>query len=150
MDRLGRRLHLALQIVGVAVVAAVVVATGLGAIGRYLGLSGLTWSFELVGMLFLWSTVIGAILAEIVGENVSIDGNTITSARGPLFRTWHNLILLAVGAALLWSGIAMLARSGFVPTPVMRAPSWVVHSTIAVLGAGLDAIAIIRLVRTFR
>jgi hypothetical protein len=60
------------------------------------------------------------------------------------------LILLAVAAAFAWSGIAMLARSGFTPTPVMRAPSWVVHSTIAALGAGLGTIAIIRLVRTFR
>lgn len=147
---LGARITLVLSVIGVAVVAALIAVTGLGAIGRYLHMNGFTWSFELVGMLFLWTTAIGAVLAEIAGENVSIDGNSVSSTRGPVFRVYHNLILLVVAAALVWSGIALLGRTGFVPTPVMRAPTWVVQSTITFLGLGLGVIAIVRMVRIFR
>ncbi|WP_245493142.1 MULTISPECIES: TRAP transporter small permease subunit [unclassified Mesorhizobium] len=150
MERTGRFLALALSVVGVGVISLLIVATGLGAIGRYLHLNGVTWSFELVGMLFLWTTAIGAVLAEIAGENVSIDGNSITSSRGAFFRVYHNLILLIVAAAMVWSGSAMLGRTGFVPTPVMRAPSWTVHSTIVFMGLCLGAVAITRIVRIFR
>jgi TRAP-type C4-dicarboxylate transport system permease small subunit len=150
MQRLGGWITGILSVIGVSVVALLVAITGLGAIGRYLHLNGITWSFEMVGMLFLWVTAIGAILAEIAGENVSIDGNSVTSRRGPAFRLYHNVILLIVAAALVWSGLAMLGRTAFVPTPVMRAPSWVVHSTMAFLGAGLGIVAVARIVRIFR
>lgn len=117
MKRLASSAVFVMTIVGVLVVVALILSTGLGAVGRYLGLSGITWSFEMVGILFLWTTAIGAVLSEVAGENVSIDGNTSTSGRNRWFRIYHNLILLAVAAAFLWSGKAMLARTGFVPTP---------------------------------
>ncbi|MGZ2382327.1 hypothetical protein ACVIDN_003690 [Rhizobium brockwellii] len=44
----------------------------------------------------------------------------------------------------------MLARTGFVPTPVMRAPSWTVQSIIVFMGAALAVIAITRIVSAFR
>ncbi|PTE12505.1 C4-dicarboxylate ABC transporter [Mesorhizobium helmanticense] len=150
MERTGRFLTLALSVAGVGVIVLLIAATGLGAIGRYLHVNGVTWSFELVGMLFLWTTAIGAVLAEIAGENVSIDGNSVTSSRGTVFRVYHNLILLLVAAAMVWSGFAMLGRTGFVPSPVMRIPSWTVHSTIIFMGLGLCVIAIARIVRLFR
>lgn len=150
MDRIGRWLTLILSVIGVGVVAALILATGLGAVGRYLHLTGVTWSFELTGMLFLWTTAIGAVLAEIAGENVSIDGNSVTSGRSAAFRVYHNLVLLLVAAALVWSGIAMLGRTAFVPTPVMRAPAWTVHSTIVLMGLGLGTIAVLRILRTLR
>lgn len=150
MQRTGHWITLILSMIGVCVVAALIITTGLGAIGRYLHMTGVTWSFELVGMLFLWITMIGAVLAEIAGENVSIDGNSVTSSRGQGFRLYHNLILLLVAAAFVWSGLAMLGRTAFVPTPVMRAPSWVVHSSIAFLGAGLGVVALVRILRIFR
>ncbi|NKL34202.1 TRAP transporter small permease subunit [Rhizobium leguminosarum bv. viciae] len=150
MKRLASSAVFVMTIVGVLVVVALILSTGLGAVGRYLGLSGITWSFEMVGILFLWATAIGAVLSEVAGENVSIDGNTSTSGRNRWFRIYHNLVLLAVAAAFLWSGKAMLARTGFVPTPVMRAPSWTVQSIIVFMGATLAVIAIARIVSALR
>jgi TRAP-type C4-dicarboxylate transport system permease small subunit len=75
MKRLASSAVFVMTIVGVLVVVALILSTGLGAVGRYLGLSGITWSFEMVGILFLWTTAIGAVLSEVAGENVSIDGN---------------------------------------------------------------------------
>ncbi|WP_275791386.1 TRAP transporter small permease [Pararhizobium gei] len=150
MKHLGSSAVLVMTIVGVLVVVALVFSTGLGAVGRYLGLSGITWSFEMVSILFLWTTAIGAVLSEVAGENVSIDGNTSTSGRSRWFRIYHNFILLSVAAAFLWSGTAMLGRTGFVPTPVMRVPSWAVQSIIVFMGATLAVIATARIVSAFR
>jgi len=150
MQRLGPWIVGALALMGVCVIVTLVIATGLGAVTRYLHLANFSWSFELTGMLFIWCTVIGAILAEIAGENVSVDGNTVTSQRGRSMRLYHNAILLMVGAALAWSGVAMLGRTAFVPTPVMRAPSWIVHSSIVFLGASLGVIAVLRILRLVR
>ncbi|MGH0347932.1 TRAP transporter small permease subunit [Sinorhizobium meliloti] len=150
MKHLASSAVLVMTIIGVLVVVALILSTGLGAVGRYLGLSGVTWSFEMVGVLFLWTTAIGAVLSEVAGENVSIDGNTSTSGRNQWFRVYHNLILLSVAGAFLWSGTAMLARTGFVPTPVMRVPSWAVQSMIVFMGAALAVIAIARIVSALR
>lgn len=150
MKHLASSAVLVMTVIGVMVVVCLILATGLGAVGRYLGLSGITWSFEMVGILFLWTTAIGAVLSEVAGENVSIDGNTSTSGRNRWFRIYHNLVLLSVASAFLWSGWAMLSRTGFVPTPVMRAPSWIVQSIIVFMGATLAAIALARTVSAFR
>ncbi|WP_064694946.1 TRAP transporter small permease [Rhizobium aegyptiacum] len=150
MKHLASSAVLVMTIVGVVVVVALILSTGLGAVGRYLGVSGITWSFEMVGVLFLWTTAIGAVLSEVAGENVSIDGNTSTSGRNHWFRIYHNIILLSVAAAFLWSGTAMLARTGLVPTPVMRLPSWAVQSMIVFMGAALAVIAIARIVSALR
>lgn len=150
MKHLGSSAVLGMTIVGVLVVVALVLSTGLGAVGRYLGLSGITWSFEMVSILFLWTTAIGAVLSEVAGENVSIDGNTSTSGRSRWFRIYHNLVLLSVAGAFLVSGTAMLGRTGLVPTPVMRVPSWTVQSIIVFMGAALAVVAIGRIVSAFR
>jgi TRAP-type C4-dicarboxylate transport system permease small subunit len=141
----ARVVHLVLTWAGMAALATIVVATGLGVVGRYLHLGGVTWSFELVAMAFLWITAIGTILAEVVGENVSVDGTSVD--RGAFFRVYHALVLLAVSAALVWSGWAMLRRTGFMPTPVMRAPTWTMQGVIVVMGIALGVIALLRIVR---
>ena len=64
----------------------------------------------------------------------------------PLYRLLL-VLLLIVSGALVWSGIAMLKRTGFVPTPVMRIPWWTVQSMIAFMGVCLGIIAIIRIVK---
>jgi TRAP-type C4-dicarboxylate transport system permease small subunit len=145
--RLTRGLTFALTIIGVAVCAAMIIVTGLGAFGRYLGLTGVTWTFEIVGMLFLWIIAIGAVLSEIAGENVSIDGNIHESGRGPWMRLYHAVVLLVVAYAFLTSGWALLARTAFNPTPLLRAPYWVIHSTIVFMGASLAVIAMMRIIR---
>lgn len=147
---LAARLTRSLAILGVVMITALIVCTALGAVGRYLHLRGVTWSFELVGILFLWTTAIGTVLAELAGENVSIDGNTLTSARGRWFRIYYGLVLLAVSAGFLWSGFALLRRTAFVPTPLLRLPSYTTHAVIVFIGLGLGVIAIVRLVAALR
>lgn len=146
--RFGRAIHVGLRILGVAAVAVLVIATGLGAIGRYFHVGGVTWSFELVAMMFLWITAIGTVISELDGENVSIDG--MNGDRGPVKHVLHAVVLLVVAGVMVHSGWSMLERTAFTPTPVMRAPSWTMQAIILVMGVGLGLIALLRLARLLR
>ena len=50
----------------------------------------------------------------------------------------------------LWSGAALLSRTAFVPTPLLRLPSYTLHSIVAFIGLGLGIIALVRLVGAIR
>lgn len=146
--RFGRAIHLGLTVAGMVALVVLLVSTGLGVVGRYFHLSGVTWSFEMLSIMFLWIIAVGTVVAEVVGENVSVDGTS--SDRGPFFRTYHALVLLLVSAALVRSGYAMLGRTGLMPTPVMRIPSWTMQGVVIFMGFGLGCIALLRLFRIMR
>lgn len=152
MDGIRRLLKGTVTIFGVVAVFLVIIATGLGVIGRYFEFNNLTWSFELTAMSFIWVTALGTLLAEVEKENVALDMiDYRVGRRGALvLSVVRAAVLLAIGAYLLRSGIAQLERTAFSPTPVMRAPLWMVHSSIPVLGGGLALIALYRLYTSFR
>ena len=137
---------------GVVAVFAVIVSTGLGVIGRYFHFNEMTWSFELTAMSFIWVTALGTIAAEVAGENVALDMiDQRVSDRGALVLAFFRaLVLLVIAGFLLWSGLALLARTAFNPTAVMRAPMWLTHSSIIVVGAGLAIVALSRIAKLFR
>lgn len=144
----GRVVLLGLTWAGMAALLVLLIATGLGVVGRYFHIRGVTWSFELLSIMFLWVTAIGAVLAEAFGENVSIDG--ARHDRGRLIRAYHAIVLLLISAAMVRSGYAMLARTGFMPTPVMRIPAWTMQSIVIFMGLGLGIISLLRLLRLVR
>ena len=148
LARFGRAVHLGLSWAGMLALLVLLVSTGLGVVGRYFHLHGVTWSFEMLSIMFLWVIAVGTVLAEVVGENVSVDGTS--SDRGRFFRTYHAVVLLLVSAALVRSGTAMLGRTGFMPTPVMRMPSWTMQGIVLFMGIGLGIIALLRLFRILR
>lgn len=134
---------------GLGLVAlAVMAVTTLLAVGtRFLGLPGLEWSYEVAGIAFVWTTFLGAALAEARRENAAFE---VVRARLP--GAWRGglerlgaVLLLGVGAALVASGIAALWRSGWVPTPLLRWPGAVQTAAAPVLGASLCLIALRRL-----
>src|SRR5439155_15318900 len=109
---------------GVAFFAAMFVATMLGVVSRYLGVTGFEWSFEVAGITFVWVTFLGVVVAELRGDNVAFASlrSMLRPSRRQLLDLFEELCLLAIGLALLASGIAVLRQSGFVPTPVLRWP----------------------------
>lgn len=143
-----RRLAL-VGLTGLGLVAlAVMAVTTLLAVGtRFLGLPGLEWSYEVAGIAFVWTTFLGAALAEARRENAAFE---VVRARLP--GAWRGglerfgaILLLGVGAALVASGIAAVWRSGWVPTPLLRWPGAVQTAAAPVLGASLCLIALRRL-----
>ena len=137
---------------GVAFFAAMFIATILGVVSRYLGVTGFEWSFEIAGMTFVWVTFLGVVVAELRGENVAFEAlrDMALPPRRRILDLAASLCLLAIGLALLLSGIAMLRQSALVPTPVLRWPGGVTSASVAVSGAALTLVASLRLRRQLR
>ncbi len=148
LSGVGRGAARLLRLAGVVAVVVTIGATGLGVAARYLHLTGVTWSYELMAVGFLWVTAFGTILSEIRHENVSIDG--VAATPGRIKGAYHAAVLLVVAGMMIWSGWAMLGRTGFTPTPVMRAPNWIMQAIVPVMGVGLTIIALLRLLRIMR
>lgn len=132
--------------------AVVILGTGIGTLSRVIGTNRFTWSYELVGIAFVWVTALGAVMAERAGENVSIE--LLNDRLSPRGRLWLGLLrrtlVSVIAIVLLYSTWAMLQRSAFTPTPVMRLPNWVQHIAIGVMAAGLVLVQIAQTASDFR
>ncbi|MFF7710140.1 TRAP transporter small permease subunit [Pseudomonas sp. NPDC007930] len=127
-------------------------ATLAGVFSRYFNLHGFEWSFEIATLSFIWVTFIGAVIAELRHENVRFQG--VVQLLPPKLQlaldAFASAGLLVIAGWLLYSGSAFLARSAWLPTPVLRWPAGL--STLALVSAAamLAIIAIVRLVRRLR
>lgn len=136
---------------GVFFFALMFLATMLGVVARYFGVTGFEWSFEVAGITFVWVTFLGVVVAELRGDNVAFASlrGMLRPSRRQFLDLFEELCLLAIGLALLASGLAVLRQSGHVPTPVLRWPGGVVCISLVVCGAALAVIACLRLRRRF-
>ena len=143
-----RRLPLTLlTALGIAALLTMVIATLLAIVTRFLGVTGLEWSYEVAGIAFVWTTFLGAALAEARRENAAFEVVRV-AAPPPVRQALEHLsalLLLVVGAVLLASGIAAIQRSGWVPTPLLRWPAFVQSAAAPTLGASLCLLAFPRL-----
>lgn len=107
-------------------------STLLGIIARYFGWVGLEWTFETAEISFIWVTFLGAVLAEIRGENVRFSSLvTLCSAEVQRWlRLFSALVLLGLSGWLLSSGLKIVQTSGWVPTPVLRLPNAVITCSL--------------------
>jgi TRAP-type transport system small permease protein len=130
---------------------AMTATTLLGVAARYLGLRGLEWTFEISGILFLWTTFAGVVVAELRRENVAFTvliqrlgrkGLRIVSLIGAVLTLW-------LAFELLRSGIAFAGRSGMNPTPLLRLPRLVQIAPVILFAAGITLIIIVRIVQDF-
>jgi TRAP-type C4-dicarboxylate transport system permease small subunit len=135
--------------------AGVILATGTGVLSRTFETNKFAWSFEVVGISFIWITVLGTVMAEAARENVSIDllDRQLGSRGQAILALVRHALTTLIALALIVSSWAMLQRSAFNPTPVMRLPMWVQHASVAVLGIGIIAVQFrqaLKIMRTFR
>jgi TRAP-type C4-dicarboxylate transport system permease small subunit len=140
--------RLPLAVFGVAALLVMVVATLLAVATRFLGITGLEWSYEVAGIAFVWTTFLGAALAEQRRENAAFE--VLRASAAPWIRALLErlaaLVLLLIGIALLVSGIATISRFGWVPTPLLRWPGVVQSAAAPVLGICLCLLALPRLI----
>ena len=122
--------------------AGVVLVTGMGTLSRTFETNKFAWSFEVVGIAFIWITALGTVLAEGAKENVAIDllDRALPSYKQRILAIIRNVITTLIMLALLKSGLAMVEKTAFNPTPVMRAPMWLMHGSILVLALGIIAV----------
>lgn len=107
-------------------------STLLGIIARYFGWVGLEWTFETAEISFIWVTFLGAVLAEIRGENVRF--SSLVTLCAPKVQRWLKLfsalVLLGLSGWLFTSGVKIVQTSGWVPTPVLRMPNAVITCSL--------------------
>lgn len=120
-----------------------------GMVARLFGWSGFEWSFELAGIGFIWVTFIGAVIAELRHENVCFDGCLkLLPTRWQLcLQVFCAVLLASVSGWLLYSALAVLNRSAWVPTPVLRWPTGITTLALVSCALLLLVIAIVRLAR---
>jgi len=123
-----RWLTLLLMVAGVVMFLVTLCSTLLGIIARYFGWTGLEWTFEMAEISFIWVTFLGAVLAEIRGENVRFTSLVTRCSLSVQRWLWlfSALVLLTISGWLLISGVKILQTSAWVPTPVLRLPNAVI------------------------
>lgn len=123
-----------------------VLATLLAIGARYFGMTGFEWSYEVAGIAFIWVTFLGAIVAEARRENAAFEVLRDAAPLGlrSLLGRASDGIIGIIGIVLFVSSVAMLQRSAFVPTPLLRWPGFVSSAAAPVLGAALCLIVLIR------
>lgn len=127
------------KLLGLVLLGIVILATAAGILARLAGSNGFSWSFEVLAFAFLWLSVIGVILAEVRGENVAFDliDTRLPSRAALRLAIGRHLVLALFGLAIARSGWAMLGRTAFAPSPVLRMPMWIPQSSVLLLGLGL-------------
>ena len=137
---------------GVAAFAVTLASTLAGIMARYFSVAGFEWSFELAGIAFLWTTFLGIAYAELRGDNVafSLVADAAPARARKALSIVSALALLVVAGALLASGLAVLQRSGLVPTPLLRWPGAVSSLPLIVFAIVAVVIAIVRLAGLLR
>ncbi len=140
-----------LAVVGVVMFMVTFLATLAGVFSRYFNLHGFEWSFEIATLAFIWVTFIGTVLAELRDENVRFQG-LVSMLPAPARRALDAVAclgLLIVSGWLLYSGSAVLARSGWTPTPVLRWPAGLTTLALVSAAAMLALLALVRLGRLY-
>lgn len=137
--------------IAVSAFLAMTTATLLGVAARYLGLRGLEWTFEISGILFLWTTFAGVVVAELRRENVAFTvliqglgrkGLRVVGLIGAVLTLW-------LAFEMLRSGIAFAGRSGMNPTPLLRLPRLVQIAPLILFAVGIALIIMVRIVQDF-
>lgn len=123
-----------------------------GVFSRYFNLHGFEWSFEIATLGFIWVTFIGTVIAELRHENVRFQGlvNLLPATLQKVLDAFASLALLGISLWLLYSGSAFIARTGWMPTPVLRWPAGLSSLALISAAAMLALLALIRLVRLVR
>jgi len=141
-----------LAVAGVIMFIITLISTLAGVFSRYFNLHGFEWSFEVATMSFIWVTFIGAVIAEIRHENVRFQG-LVSLLPAPIRKGLDgvaNVGLLIISSWLLYSAWAMLGRSGWTPSPVLRWPAGLTISALLSAAAMLAIIALWRLAQLLR
>ncbi|EPM47067.1 TRAP transporter small permease [Pseudomonas syringae] len=141
-----------LAVVGSLMFAITFLAILTGVFSRYFNLHGFEWSFEIATIGFVWVTFIGTVIAEIRHENVRFHG-LVKLLPAPLQKAldaFASVALLGISVWLLCSGSAFIARTGWMPTPVLRWPAGLGSLALISAATMLALLAVMRLTRLVR
>ncbi len=129
---------------GAGVVLLMMSVVGYSVVNRYILGTPVTWTDELSGYLVVALVMLGTAEALRLGDHISVDLITSRlSGRGRrIAGVWGNIMVLAVAASLLISGIETIEYSvnfGILSEGYLEVPMWIPQSFL-ILGAALLAL----------
>ena len=118
----GRWLGAAVEAVAAGLVLLEIVMLLAGVISRYVFLSPLIWSDELASILFLWLSMLGAVIALRRGEHMRMTG--LVGYVGPGARAFLEVMAamapLALLALILYPAFDYASEERFIVTPALE------------------------------
>jgi tripartite ATP-independent transporter DctM subunit len=144
-----RMLGNVLETVAAALVLAEILIMGTGVTARYVFHAPIVWTDELASILFLWLSMLGAVVALRRGEHMRMTG--LVSRVGPQFRAVLEALALTASLAfvllVLHHAIEYASEEGFIVTPALEiSNAW----RAAALPVGLALMIPVGLVRLLR
>lgn len=137
-DRIEKAVGVAVEWVAGVLVAVETVILFAGAVSRYVFHSPLTWTDELASILFLWLSMLGAVVAYRRFENMRMGG--IVDRLGPKARGFFAALALAAEIAfcalLVHPALEYAIDQASFVTPVFEVPA-VLKSAAVLVGIGL-------------
>ena len=136
------------ELVAAALIVVETVILLAGVVARYFLHAPLTWSDELASILFLWLSMIGAVIALRRGEHMRL--TILVNARGGAYRKWLEplawIVPVILLASLLPFAIDHFEDERLVMTPALGiSHSWRTSAMVAGIGLML-VVALIRLI----
>lgn len=110
-----------------------------GVFARYVLNDSLTWTEEIARYAMVWMSFLGGGLVFRHGGHIAIDMLTQKIPAGFARKSvlaLSQLVILAFLGVLLWKGLDMLSRGGYMTTPALQMPMTVPYAAIPV-GAAL-------------
>lgn len=141
-SKLDRIIGGAVEAIVAALLLVEIVILGAGVTARYVFRTPLVWSDELASILFLWLSMLGAVVALRRGEHMRMTG--VVARVGPQLRMLLEAIALAASIALLVlilpHALEYAHEEGFIVTPALEiSNSW--RAAAIPAGIGLMLIA---------
>lgn len=148
-DRLDRGLAATVEGVAALIVLAEIAILLAGVTARYVFHAPLVWSDELASILFLWLSMLGAVVALRRGEHMRMTG--LVSRVGPtpraLLETLAITAPIAFLAMILHPALDYAMEEQFIVTPALEiSNAW----RAAALPTGLGLMAVVALIRLMR
>ncbi|MHB0776047.1 TRAP transporter small permease [Halomonas sp. WWR20] len=120
---------------------------------RYLFSSPLAWSEEILQLLMVWATFLGA--SALVRRNEHVLIGLLNDRLPAVVAQWNTrifnigIVMLCAGAMLFW-GLELLPFSSFRSTPMLQIPYYWIHIAIPISAAMMLYHSLVRLITNDR
>ena len=153
LSRIAHKIDSGLGVVVESIAAALVVAEIIvlfaGVVARYVFHAPLVWSDELASIMFLWLSMLGAVVALRRGEHMRMTAlvNKVTPATRALLDTVAITASIAFLVLVIWPAYEYAYEESFIVTAAMELNNAIRASAIPVGMALMVIVAVLRLLR---
>lgn len=150
MRKISAWIYKALEIAGGLLIGALVILIGIEVFFRYVVGNALSWPEEVCGFIFVWATMIGAVLCAKADSHaaVTVVLNLFPVRLRKLIRISLQIIVLVYGYLMITQGVKIMSLFGFEKSPAAGISLVWEYSSIPVAGVFLIFYASLKIFAT--